>query len=399
LSSTWPKVELADILTQRWRAEENDPIKEYQLVGAHWYAGGLYIKDRKFGRDIQADKLYQIHAGDFVYNRLFAWKGSFALADADVDSCYVSNEFPVFEINNKRLDGRFLYWNFRREKTWTESLGLSVGATPTSRNRLKEALFLKMLIPLPSLLEQRRIVARIEEQAAQINEARTLRQQGIEQIDALFEALVEKRLSDGEKYPEEYLGKLASKIGSGSTPPGGRAAYPSFGIPFIRSLNVRMRRFQWENIAYISPETHNRMVGTRVRPNDVLLNITGASIGRVACAPTDLSEANVNQHVAIIRLSDEIVQPRFLMYWLSQATVQTFINDMQKGATRQGFTKSQIEEFQVPVPPLIEQRRIVAELDALQAEADALKRLQAETAAELDALLPSILDRAFKGEL
>ena len=87
------------------------------------------------------------------------------------------------------------------------------------------------------------------------------------------------------------------------------------------------------------------------------------------------------------------------MYWLSQPLIQSFINDQQKGATRQGFTKAQIEAFEIPVPPLPEQRRIVAYLDGLQAKVDALKHLQAETTAELNAMLPSVLDKAFKGEL
>jgi type I restriction enzyme S subunit len=87
------------------------------------------------------------------------------------------------------------------------------------------------------------------------------------------------------------------------------------------------------------------------------------------------------------------------MYWLSQPAVQKFINEKQKGATRQGFTKAQIEAFEIPLLPLTEQHRIVAYLDDLQSKADSLKQLQSETTAELDALLPSILDKAFKGEL
>jgi type I restriction enzyme S subunit len=159
-----------------------------------------------------------------------------------------------------------------------------------------------------------------------------------------------------------------------------------------------MRNFRWDGIAFIDKTTHEIMRGTQVKPNDVLLNITGASIGRVACAPSDLAEANVNQHVAIIR-PIEALNPRYLMYWLSQPSIQDFINDKQKGATKQGFTKAQIESFEVPLPPLPEQRRIVAYLDDLQKEVKTLKRLQSETAAELNALMPSILDKAFKGEL
>ena len=121
-------------------------------------------------------------------------------------------------------------------------------------------------------------------------------------------------------------------------------------------------------------------------------------IGRVACAPSDLVEANLNQHVAIVRLLPEL-DHRYLMYWLSQPSVQDFINNEQKGATRQGFTKAQIELFEIPLLPLGEQRRIVMYLDGLAAKVDALKRLQADTSVELNALMPSILDKAFRGEL
>src|SRR5207248_5933352 len=115
------------------------------------------------------------------------------------------------------------------------------------------------------------------------------------------------------------------------------------------------------------------------------------------CAPPNLVEANVNQHVAIIRPL-EVLYPRYLMYWLSQPAIQKFINEKQKGATRQGFTKSQIEAFEIPLLHLSEQHDIVTYLDGLQTKVDSLKQLQAETSAVLDALLPSILDKAFKGE-
>ena len=130
----------------------------------------------------------------------------------------------------------------------------------------------------------------------------------------------------------------------------------------------------------------------------VLLNITGASIGRVACAPSNLIEANVNQHVAIIR-PIEVLNPRYLMYWLSQPVVQDFINNEQKGATRQGFTKAQIGALEIPLPSLAQQLHIITHLDELWSRVYSLKQSQAETSAEIDALLPSILDKAFKGEM
>ena len=91
----------------------------------------------ELGADIAANRVYSVKPGDFVYNRLFAWKGSFAVAGAEIDGAYVSNEFPCFTTTATRLNPYFLFWYFRREHAWTEVLGLSTGATPTSRNRLK----------------------------------------------------------------------------------------------------------------------------------------------------------------------------------------------------------------------------------------------------------------------
>src|SRR5262249_39985 len=94
MSQPWPMVPLGDVLKQVWRPEPVDPEATYHLLGAHWYAGGLYTKDVKTGAEIQARTLYRVERGHFVYNRLFAWKGSFAIATAENHGCYVSNEFP-----------------------------------------------------------------------------------------------------------------------------------------------------------------------------------------------------------------------------------------------------------------------------------------------------------------
>src|SRR2546430_8699393 len=129
-------------------------------------------------------------------------------------------------------------------------------------------------IPLPSLEEQRRIVARIEELAAKIEEARGLRREAVEEAKSLFESAVGSVFQSLGTTQQKPLRSLTSKIGSGSTPTGGRSSYPSSGIPFIRSQNVRMRHFQWEDIAFIDQATHETMRGTQVKPYDVLLNIT-----------------------------------------------------------------------------------------------------------------------------
>ena len=174
------------------------------------------------------------------------------------------------------------------------------------------------------------------------------------------------------------LGDHVLKIGSGQTPSGGHASYLQTGVPLIRSQNVLMGCFSSQGLAYISEEQDMAMSGSRVFPGDVLLNITGASVGRVCVAPAAHLPANVNQHVCIIRCKDTL-RPEYLAYVLASARLQNFIWDSQAGATRQALTKQMIEEFRIPWVEDDRQRQIVRDLSSqLAAAADARQAVQAQ---------------------
>jgi type I restriction enzyme S subunit len=178
------------------------------------------------------------------------------------------------------------------------------------------------------------------------------------------------------------LGNHVHKVGSGITPTGGQAAYVPHGIPLIRSQNVHMNRFVYDGLAFITARHDAEMEGSRVESNDVLLNITGASIGRVCVIPHDLCPANVNQHVSIIRL-DGTLSPQFVAYYISSPAFQKFIAISQAGATRQALTKALIENFRIPAPPLAEQQRIAA---LLQDQMTAVERARAAAETRLEAI-------------
>lgn len=191
--------------------------------------------------------------------------------------------------------------------------------------------------------------------------------------------------TSGRPLPEGWrwarLGDHVTKIGSGATPSGGQASYSQSGIPLIRSQNVHMNHFIPTGLAYISHELDEEMKGSRVLTGDVLLNITGASIGRVCVVPTEFCPGNVNQHVSIVR-SDGAFDPSFLSYYLSNPDFQSHILANQAGATRQALTKAQIENFQIPFPPLAAQRRIAAILTEQMA---VVERARAAAEAQLAA--------------
>ncbi len=173
------------------------------------------------------------------------------------------------------------------------------------------------------------------------------------------------------------IGELCTKTGSGSTPRGGKAVYRKVGVPFLRSQNVHDDGLRLDDVAYIPPNIHLRMGGTAVRSKDLLLNITGGSLGRCCRVPDEFGEANVSQHVAIIRLA-ESEMAEFLHRLVLSPYFQAFIFDEQTGAGRGGLPKYKMDRIPVAVPPLPEQRRIVAKVDELMALCDQLEAARTE---------------------
>lgn len=194
-------------------------------------------------------------------------------------------------------------------------------------------------------------------------------------------------------WPIDRIKDHACKIGSGITPTGGASSYLDAGIPLLRSQNVHFEGLRLDDVAYIAQETHDEMSGTKLRSGDVLLNITGASIGRCAFVPDGLGEGNVNQHVCIIRPAAKL-NHKFLTYCLSAPWGQDQIFSSFTGASRQGLGQRDLGEMQVPLPSLLEQQRIVAYLDASCAAIDAAVAAKRRQLESLDALRKSTIQCA-----
>ena len=193
----------------------------------------------------------------------------------------------------------------------------------------------------------------------------------------LYLAFSGKLLPAEKPWASKPLRSLTTKIGSGATPAGGRESYLSEGIPLIRSMNVHFRGFDATGLVFLSNAQADQLASVTVQPKDVLFNITGASIGRTTTAPQDMGGARVNQHVTIIRPTEDL-DPQFLTKFLASPGVQQMISNVQVGATRQALTKGMIEQFEIPVPPVAEQKRIVAKVDELMALCDRLQAQQQE---------------------
>ena len=188
------------------------------------------------------------------------------------------------------------------------------------------------------------------------------------------------------------VGDVCSKTGSGSTPRGGKTAYVAKGTPFLRSQNVHDDGLRLDDVAYIDAATHRRMAGTAVQPDDLLLNITGGSMGRCCHISASFTEANISQHVAILRAAIPGIQA-YLHACVISPYFQTLIFDEQTGAGRGGLPKNKMDRLPIPLPPLAEQHRIVAKVDELMMLCDRLEASRAERESRRDRLVLASLNR------
>lgn len=167
------------------------------------------------------------------------------------------------------------------------------------------------------------------------------------------------------EWPIKRLKDITAKIGSGATPRGGKNSYKAEGTPLIRSLNVYDFSFTEEDLAYIDDEQAADLDNVIVQKDDILLNITGASVARCCMASRRFLPARVNQHVAIVRVRPETTDARFVLYCINSPHLKKhLLARAQGGATREALTKTTIEDFEISQPPLVVQRRIADILSA-----------------------------------
>ncbi len=166
-----------------------------------------------------------------------------------------------------------------------------------------------------------------------------------------------EEFKDSGEWEEDALGNLVEKVGSGTTPLGGEANYFKSGRPFVRSQNVGWGVFLLDDIVFINEHLHQNSLSTEIKIEDVLLNITGASIGRSAVVDSRVEGGNVNQHVCIIRANKERLSSFFLNQYLISASGQKQIDGFQAGGNRQGLNFAQIRSFLIPIPTTINEQQ------------------------------------------
>lgn len=200
-----------------------------------------------------------------------------------------------------------------------------------------------------------------------------------------------------EHWDVKPLKRIVGKIGSGKTPRGGSQVYVSSGVMLLRSQNVYDDGLRLGDVVFIDEETDEEMSGTRVKSGDVLLNITGASIGRSSLVPDGIPKANVNQHVCIIRPTK--ISAAFLHAILCSKGIKNTIASEESGTSREGLNFRQIGRMTIPVLPLEEQQTIAHFLGEETQKIDDLESVVREAIATLELLRVSIISAAVTGKI
>jgi len=394
MSEKTPAVALGSVLHRSVRVADLDPKKTYKQIKVRMHNRGLKLRGYVTGKDVLCSRQFLVNDGQFLVARIGAANGAVGLVPHELDGAIVSSDFWVFECDKERLMPEFLELWGRTVIFRAACEGASSG---TTRVRLQEEEFLRTAIPLPPIREQRRIVARIEQLAAKIEEARHLRRQTTEEAAAAMSAVMREVFRPGQGFEEVLLETTCAEIIDNlhSNP-----IYADDGLPCVRSPDVGWGKLHLETALKTSEEEYIRRTVRGVpKANDIVLVREGGGTGKAAIVEEG-QKFSLGQRVMMLRPNQTTIHPKFLLYQLlSPAVHEDQILPLSKGSASPHLNIGALRKFKFLLPPVAEQRRIVAYLDGLQAKVDTLKKLQAETAAELDALLPSILDRAFRGEL
>lgn len=401
MSQQWQNVPLASIMQQVERPEPVDPTCEYRMLGAKWYALGLYVRETLLGSAIAASRVYRVEPGDFVYNRLFAWKGSFAVAGAEHAECYVSNEFPCFTVDRDAALPEYLWWYFKQEPVWRRVLGLSEGATPTSRNRLKEERFLSLTVPLPPLAEQRRIVERLNLIAARLEEAHRFHTKSAAESSVLHSSVVASRLGSLAC----RTARVVEVLRRDETLSNGLSVKSAVGDAGVACLTLAAMRDGRVNLAEKKPVpiTEEQARPVLVRTSDVFI-VRGNGNKRL-CGQAGIVSGSPERTIfpdLFIRvpIDPALILPQFFVTVWNAGPVRAAVEERAK--TTSGIWKinqGHIESMVIPVPPLDEQSEFVEDMDAIQASVHRVRHLHVSTAQSLSALRVSALNSAFAGSL
>ena len=381
MTKEWPKVRLGRLLRRSEVAIKPDPEREYREITVRLWGRGVIERGRVDGATIAGTRRFVASAGQLIVSRIDARNGAIGIVPETLDGALVSNDFPLFDADENEIDARYLGW-LGKTANFVELCKTASEGT-TNRVRLQEERFLALEIALPPVGEQRRVVAKIEALAGCVSEARQLRQESSEALDNL---IVSAHLSfAGER--KMKLGDIL-RLDEEAVPVSPDGQYPQVGV---RSFGAGL----FAKSALAGTETTYKAFNRLYRGAVVMSQVKGWE-GAVAVCPPNLSGWFVSPEYRTFRCVDGEASPAYLAelvrtrwFWSRLAAATQGV-----GARRERTKPERFLSLEMLMPTLDRQLRVVKWVDELHE----LRRFNAAATAELQALLPAVLDRAFNGK-
>lgn len=377
----WPRVALGDVLTQVNRFELVRPEVIYRLLGVRLEGNGAFLRETVTGSDIAATRLNRVANGDFIYSRLFAWRGAFAVIGEGLDGTYVSNEFPVFTADPTRVCTSFLRYWFRLPAVWRRVEEDCTGSTPTTRNRYKEQFFLALQVPLPPLPEQHAIVAHLDALAEKTREVEA----HLDAVERDAKHLLALRFRDIiAEAPLQPMATVAPLVRREvSVDP--EQSYTELGVRSFYKGTFHRRTvpgsdFSWQDLY-------------RIQAGDLVFSNIMAWEQAIAVAKAEDNDCVGNHRMLTCEARAEIAVPGFLWFYFTteEGFAKIYAASPGTAARNRTMTAPALMAIEVPVPPVTEQRTF----DRLQADIAALKAKHAAIRQANAALIPATLERTF----
>lgn len=384
-SYTWTPTKISDFVTQSENNEVLNPDKVYPILGMSLEGRGLFLREKKAGLDIGSKTLNRVIPGEFIYSRLFAWKGAFDFVKDEFKDCYVSDEYPTFIVDETKADVRFLNYYFNQSKIWKIVESYCIGVTKASRNRFKEQYFLNMTVPLPSYSEQVRIVSKIETAKKNFEQIERLRDEQNKDIKNLLYSKYSEIIEGADWLPMSEVAPIhrrSVKIELSET-------YQELGTRSFFKGVFEKENFRGSDLTWEKPHW--------MKAGDLVFSNIKAWEGSVALI-SEKHDGWVASHRYITCLPNyELIKPEFLLYFFSTPHGMDILSNASPGSADRNRTLNtkKLMQAKVPIPDLELQKEFVD----LVHKIEALREHHKQTEKELGELMPSLLDKAFKGEL
>ncbi len=391
----WQLLPVSKFASKIENKEKVDPKGEYQMAGVRWYGEGVFHRETVLGKEQSATYLYPLKSGCIIYNRLFAWKESFAVIPEDLNGFYVSNEFPQFAIDRTIALPKYIYLLFITKKVISAVNAVSIGSAAVSRNRFKESDFLDFKVPIPPLPIQRKIVAYWETAQSSILAAKArvaeieketqkrflsdlglpkpkrttppksfaVSWKGFERWSVSYNqaAMSMIDLSLG-RYPFVELGTILEMVQYGTSE---KANTTEKGTPVLRMNNIKDGYLDFSILKHVLLPEKNRE-SLLLLDGDILFNRTNSKELVGKCAVFHSSDEYVFASYLIrVRARKEYAIPDFVAYCINSVIGRQQINALSRQIIGQANINSQeLRSLQLPLPPVDVQKEIIKRIEA-----------------------------------